>query len=306
MLDPDTFLTLLYVHIDDFCKAALPPEPVQPGPPPSLSRSELLTLALFGQWQGFGSERGFYRYARRHLRAAFPTLPAREPFNRQLRRHGDALVACALHLVPRLGAAAFETLDTTAVPTRNVKRRGAGWLAGASAVGWSNRLGWFAGCRLLLAVSPLGAITGFALAPGNAKDQPLADHLLARRWHPEPRASSVGAPASGPYLADQGFAGRSWQAHWRQDCGAVLLCPPQPPSPPWPKPWRRWLAGKRQIVETVIDKLFHSFRLDRERPHSLAGLQARLAAKVALHNFCLWLNAQLGRPRLAFAELIDW
>jgi hypothetical protein len=38
----------------------------------------------------------------------------------------------------------------------------------------------------------------------------------------------------------------------------------------------------------------------------LKGFQARLAAKVALHNFCIWLNEQLGRPRLAFAELIAW
>jgi hypothetical protein len=33
-------------------------------------------------------------------------------------------------------------------------------------------------------------------------------------------------------------------------------------------------------------------------------LRARLAARVALHNFCVWLNEQLGRPRLAFADLL--
>ena len=47
-------------------------------------------------------------------------------------------------------------------------------------------------------------------------------------------------------------------------------------------------------------------RLDRERPHALDGLLARLAAKVALHTFCLWLNRHLGRPLLAFADLIAW
>jgi hypothetical protein len=25
-----------------------------------------------------------------------------------------------------------------------------------------------------------------------------------------------------------------------------------------------------------------------------------------LHNFCMWLNEQLGRPRLAFMDLVDW
>jgi hypothetical protein len=90
MVDVDTFLTTLSVMIDDFCKFSLPAES-QPGPQAALSRREVLTLAIFGQWQGCGSERGFYRYAQRHLRAAFPQLP-----------------------------------------TRDAKRRGAGWLPGLS------------------------------------------------------------------------------------------------------------------------------------------------------------------------------
>jgi hypothetical protein len=60
MVDIDTFLTTLSVMVDDFCKTVVPPEP-HPGPPAFLSRSELVTLAIFGQWQGFGSERGLYR-----------------------------------------------------------------------------------------------------------------------------------------------------------------------------------------------------------------------------------------------------
>ena len=55
------------------------------------------------------------------------------------------------------------------------------------------------------------------------------------------------------------------------------------------------MAGIRQIIESVYDKLFNTFGLWRERPHELEGLRARLAARVALHNFCIWLNDQLGR-----------
>jgi hypothetical protein len=66
------------------------------------------------------------------------------------------------------------------------------------------------------------------------------------------------------------------------------------------------LAGVRQIVETVYDKLLHTLRLDRERPPALSGFRARLAAKMALHNFCIWLHEQLGRPRLAFTDLVAW
>jgi hypothetical protein len=74
----------------------------------------------------------------------------------------------------------------------------------------------------------------------------------------------------------------------------------------WPKRLRRWVAGIRQIVETVYDKLFDAFALWRERPHELESLRVRLAARVALHNLCMWLSEQLGRPRLAFADLLEW
>ena len=52
MVDTDTFLTTLYVMVDDFCKTVLPPES-HPGPQATLSRSEIVTLAIFGPWQGF-------------------------------------------------------------------------------------------------------------------------------------------------------------------------------------------------------------------------------------------------------------
>ena len=47
MLDVDTFLTTLYVLVDECNKAILPAAPPTPGPAPALSRSEALTLALF-------------------------------------------------------------------------------------------------------------------------------------------------------------------------------------------------------------------------------------------------------------------
>src|SRR5919201_2751772 len=146
MVDVDTFLTILYVMADDFGKTSLPPH-LHPGPQAALSRSEVVTLALFGQWQGFGSERGFYRYAQRHLRAAFPQLPTREQYNRQVRQQHTALGAFFLYLVHLLAAqrCAYEALDSSGVPNRDAKGRGAGGLPGLADIGWSNRPGWYEG-----------------------------------------------------------------------------------------------------------------------------------------------------------------
>ena len=45
-------------------------------------------------------------------------------------------------------------------------------------------------------------------------------------------------------------------------------------------------------------------RRGRLRPHDLAGFRTCLAIKLGLHTFCLWLNVHLGRPPLAFADVI--
>lgn len=308
MLDPTTFLTTLYVMVDDFAKAFLPAE-VRPGPRPALTRSEVVTLAVFGQWACFQSERGFYAWAARHLRVAFPTMPARAQLNRQIRQHWGALTAFCLHLSAELGArhAAYQALDSTALVCRDAKRRGRGWLCGQADIGWSNRLGWYEGLHLLLAVDPKGVITGFGLAAASVKDQRLAETFFAVRHQPQPALSGVGAHTSAPYVTDKGFEGERWHQHWFESYGASVIClPKRDVLKPWPRLLRRFVAGIRQIVETVNEKLHYAFRLSRERPHALSGAQARLAAKAALHNFCIWLNRQLKRPGLAFADLVDW
>jgi hypothetical protein len=309
-IDLDTFLTTLYVMADDFCQSRLPTAKHGAGPMASLQCSEVITLALLGQWMQFPSERAFYRYAQQHLRGAFPQLPDRSQFNRLLREYRDAITAFGLHLVELLQAqeALYEVLDSTAAVTRDAKRRGAGWLAGQADIGWSNHLGWYEGFHLLLCVTPAGVITGFGFGSASTHDQHLAATLFAARQHPSARLPCVGLPARGSYVADKGFAGERPRRQWRQQYRVDLVTPPHQSSrrTRWPKELRRWLASIRQIIETVNDKLLNTFRLARERPHDLTGFQARLAAKVSLHNFCIWLNLHLGRAPLAFADLLAW
>jgi len=307
MVDVETFLTALYTLADDF--VATRPVAKRAGRKPSLTTSEVVTLAIFGQWARFESGRGFYRYAHRHLRSAFPGLPVRPQLNRLMRRNHDAIVAFFLHLVQRMHAndSPYQILDGSGIPVRNLKRRGRGWLAGDTAIGYSNRIGWYDGFNLNVAIGSTGIITGFGFAAGNRNDTALADSFLALRRCPNPRFSSVGAWTAKPYLADKGYVGDKNFIYWRQVHQAIVISPPQRRSRhAWSKRWRRWLASHRQIVESIFNKLLHTFRLEHERPHDLLGFRTRLAAKMALHNFCIWMNQQHGRANLAFADLVDW
>jgi Transposase DDE domain len=309
MLDVDTFLTALYVMVDDFCHSRPQNERLS-GPDASLSPSEVITLAIFSRWSRFSSERDFYRYATGYLQDAFPTLPNRSQFNRLVRSQVRLIEEVGLHLATAMEpqSCPYQALDSSAMPVRDAKRRGAGWLAGEADIGWSNSLGWYEGFRLLVATDPTGVITGFGFCAASATDRQVAETFFAIRHRPNPRLSSVGSPAAGPYVADKGFEGEENHRRWLDLYGVRIIHPPKRNSRKrsWPKRLRRWVASIRQIIESVYDKLFNAFGLWRERPHELSGLRARLAARVALHNFCIWLNEHLGRPRLAFADLLGW
>jgi hypothetical protein len=77
----------------------------------------------------------------------------------------------------------------------------------------------------------------------------------------------VGRASQGIYIADKGFQGIDNHRRWLDRYGAQLIHPPKRNSRrPWSKRLRRWIAGIRQIVETVYDKLFNAFGLWQERP----------------------------------------
>ena len=255
------------------------------------------------------SERDFYRYARPNC--ATPSLPC------QIVRSSTA--SCAT--TPSSSKLSSCTWSLCWTPESLLTKL---WIArrcpsGTASVGGMDgwpvvqildgpTLGWYEGFSLLSAVDPTGVITGFCFGAASTADQHLAETFFALRARPNERLISVGSAAAGPYIADKGFEGAENHRRWLESYGAHIIHAPKRNSKKrsWSKRLRRWIASIRQIVENVYDKLFNTFGLWRERPHELEGLRSRLAARVALHNFCIWLNDHLGRPRLAFADLLGW
>jgi hypothetical protein len=205
-----------------------------------------------------------------------------------VRSCAQLIEAFALHLASLLTEAQkcpYQALDSSAMPVRDAKRRGEGWLAGCADIGWSNSLGWYEGFRLLVATDPTGVVTGFGFLcrfhrrPAGGRD------LLRRAASSQPSAAErrIGLLFGSLRGLLKGFEGEENHRRWLDRYGVRI-----------------------KIVESVYDKLFNAFGLWRERAHELEGLRARLAARVELHNFCIWLNDHLGRPRLAFADLLGW
>ena len=84
-MDLEYLFVSLYVPVDEWWQETHPPTPKKAGRPPSLSASEVLTLAVLTQWPRWRSERDFWRFADVHLRGYFPNLLSHGQLNRRIR-----------------------------------------------------------------------------------------------------------------------------------------------------------------------------------------------------------------------------
>ncbi len=134
------------------------------------------------------------------------------------------------------------------------------------------------------------------------RPSPGPDLLRPAFWSPPPEAGECGGVGGcvGPYIvADKGFEGEENHRRWLESYGGRIVCPPKRNGRKkrrWPKRLRRWAASIRQIIETVYEKLHDTFALRRERPHDMAGLRARLAAREGCAAQLLHLAQRTTRP----------
>lgn len=289
-------LVSLYVLVDDWWKRTHPLSPRKPGRPPSLSESEVLTLAILAQWPRFRSERDFFRFADAHLREYFPDLVSHGQLNRRIRTVEPEIRALQRDLAGTLTETheVYHVLDTTLIPAVvRVRASRKGLFAGQATFGrCASKTEWVYGFKVALSVSPGGVITTFGLAEASSDERPIGEFLLSSDGHDT-------------YLADKGFSSAGWERYWLEEYGALVAATPQKSARrAWPEKACRWAAGKRQLIEGVIWQLKDYFGLECHRAKTLSGLLSRLAAKVAAYTCGMCFNARLGRPIRQMANLL--
>jgi DDE family transposase len=323
-LDLETFLTTLYVRVDDLYQQRIAPQmPARGGPAPKLSDSEMLCLGLAAQWRSgvqWKTERGFLRYVRKHLHPMFPGLTSQSAFNRRLRRLWGGFILLQQAVARELMTAdEYEMMDAVPVPVAHGARSfHPGWLADIARIGHGGNDRYFFGLHLLLVSSASGLATGWVLGAGNIQDRWLAEGLLsARAGCPQLAGSGAaqlqppqdwmgptqsGGQATGrPLVADAGFTGPLWHDHWQAQYATQLVTPPDGLIP---RATQRWFSGVRQAIETVFSHLCDDFGLKYPGAHTTWGLITRVAAKLAAYNLGLAINRALGRDNFALATLI--
>jgi hypothetical protein len=337
-MDLETFFTILYVFVDDWYRwAVLPHQPKRGGPQPQMSDSEVLTVALAGQWcigVPWRSERGVVRYIHAHLHALFPTMLQRSAFNARVRHLWGAFILLQEAVAEQLTGPddVYECLDTLPLPafsSAQGQREAGHWLWESTVGRGGTSGGFYVGDQVLFVHNRQGAITGWLIGSAYIDDRWMLEGLLSARTgvpqligptaHPDtPRTAWTAPPLGhlGPYqavghwsarpiLADKGFNGWRWREHWQQTYATLILtAPPKSSQHPWPRSRRRWLASHRQIAETVYAHLVGVFGIKQLGAHSRWGQYTRVAAKMAAFNIGMFINQWLGRPLLALPTLL--
>jgi len=339
-MDLETFFTELYVIVDDCYKGHIAGQMVKhAGAVAQLSDSEVLTIALAGQWRvgvPWASERGVVRWVRGHGLGMFPQMLARRGFNERVRWLWGAFIVMQQVVGEWLSSSQdiYECVDS--VPLQAFSngqgcREAGHWL-------WESRTGhggttggFYAGDQVLTSVTASGVVTGWLVGNADIDERWLLSAFLSARCGqpalsappPDPHQTrarrltppvghsgafqAVGVSHQRPYLADRGFNSPRWQRHWQLTYGATVLSVPphnDPHRPDWSRQDCLWLASHRQIIETTFAALATCFGWQHLQAHSRWGHYARLAATFAAYHIGLLLNRRLGRPLHALATLI--
>ena len=286
MLPLADLLVHAYVWVDDQLVGAAVPIPRRPGPEPSCSDAEVLTIALVRHLLARPSEAGFLAEVRREWGALFPRLPAQSEFNRRVRWLWGAFEHLRQRAASGLPPDAWQQVDTSALPIKHASRvRGPAW-AWDGPDGLQPGFGrdaahgeWFFGFRLAVRTD-LGSrlVRAWAIVPAAIDERAVADGLLE------------GAELQG-LLLDRGFVGAAWAAPYQQRGVRVLLAPSRAQRRAIPAALRRPVAALRNRVETSLGEITDRLGLARHGAKSFWGLLARTAATLLAHTLArlAWL-----------------
>lgn len=285
----DTLLTALYVDLDD---RVLPVLGVTrdhlPGRKPGLSDAELLCLTVAQQLLQFDSERRFVRFARSELRGMFPGMPHQSGYSKRIRAAGGLIAAVTLELARDTTSwqDLLRLVDSTPIPCatsrETVKRSD---LAGHAGYGYcASHSRYFWGFRLYLLCAPDGMPVIWGLANPKIGEREALEAILRKDHHLIQDGEVI--------IGDKGFAGREFERFMTDDLHVTFLRPDRRDE----QQRHGNLAKIRQRVEAVFDTLKGQLTLEHHGARTLAGVHARIGARLLALAAAIWNNYRIDAP----------
>lgn len=290
----DDFILTTFCVVDDHLRAPQLSNVRGRGPQPVLADSEVLTIALVGEFLGCDQDTKIVGYCRQHGACAFPGL---------WRVHRTTLVRQAANLwaVKQRWQQHLAGWLTARDPLWHVDSMPAHACPFARAPSCRRCCGaaWFGkdpvirqtcyGFRLHRRTSSAGIIPAAVLAPANAPE-------TERVWELEPPPGRVG-------IGDRGYGCPALMEQWAE--GGIQLLAPDKRKGYDPKPEQsKKLRRRHWLIETVNSPLAARLQAKRTWAQDLWPWCSRIVRKVLSHTVAAWVNLAEGRRPLDFASIL--
>jgi len=296
MIDASTLLTTIFVLVDDWYQQhGHQLVPAMPGPKPSFSESEMLTLLLAMDYFPYPGEQQFLGFIRANYLPLFPHLLDQSQFNRRARRLEGMLEELRRYWVCLMGYHFEQTLilDTKPIPVVGYKRsKGQSDFEGSATYGYcaSRQMKYF-GYKLVVLSSLSGVPLLYDLVPAHTDEREAAEAVLY-----SVQGCSI--------LADKGFIGEDWQAEVSAMTGNRIFTPKRINQHTQnPQGFEKLLNRCRERIEGVFHEVQNTGRnLERLIRKKVSGLCTHVAAKMASHTLRIFLRQRFGIDVLTFSQ----
>lgn len=296
MVDAPTLLTIIFVLVDDWYQQyghRLVPR--TPGPQPTFSESEMLTLLLAIDYFPYPGEQQFLGFMRANHLALFPKLLSQSQFNRRARCLEGLMEELRRFWVQQMGAHFEQTLlmDTKPLPVVGYKRnkRHSDFEGSATYGHCESRKMKYFGYKLVVLSTLSGTPLVYSLVPAHTDEREAAETVLCFV-----RGCDV--------LADKGFIGEQWQEQVRRETGnRVFTAKRENQHQQNPQAFDRLLYHFRARIEGVFNEVQNTGRnLERLLRKKVSGLCTHVAAIMASHTLRILLRQNFGIDVLTFEQ----
>ena len=264
-------LLALFCDVDDFClvfdqhmkQHGLGPTRGKPGPKPTLSLSEVMTIIIHFHQSEYRHFKAYYtKHVLVHLQSEFPKLVS---YNRFVELMPGALLPLCLYLHTRFGAVTgISFVDSTPLVVCHNRRINRHRVFNGLAARGKTSMGWFYGFKLHLLVNDQGELLALCLTPGNIDDRKPVPHLARKLW--------------GKLFGDKGYISQALFEHLF-DHGLQLITPIRKNMKNRLMPLMdKLLVRKRAIIETINDQLKNISQIEHSRHRSTTNFLVNLVA----------------------------
>ena len=296
MLDTETLFTTIFVMVDDAYKNYRKIfADHSPGPQPTFSDAEVLTLALAEELLSKPAELRFHAWVRANYLHLFPRLIERSRYHRRRKQLLKPLAWIIQHLQQQLGVGDDPHQLVDSFPVRVCRfsraKRCRNFVGEASLGYVASGKEVFYGFRMHLLTTFQGLPVGFGLASANVDDREAFEAL---------------APLSAgkTVFADKGYVDAPLAQRLREQYGVDLRAIPRDNQKHnWPKATKQLVGRVRRLIESIISQLTRQFDISRTLAKAMPGLLVRLTSKIGAYLLGAWMNRQHGFPLRAMRNL---